>query len=476
MPKHASRMNRAGANDRAAGHGGASHRRAGLLAAQRLGVLAVSGMWLAGLPAYAVTPLNTYFGPGLPLDNYFPQGVPGAAEEEGVTVRSRLRPEYNAQGIREGAFIIRPGFDEQAGYNSNVVGGATQGQGSSELNSSGSVSVNSDWSRNSIGFSAGVNDTRYFDVPRLSHTDYNASLGGSLDLGRDQLDLSVNYLSANEEPYDIGVNNGMNTIDLVKPLNFTVTDFRASYNTVFGRFTVTPNVDYQLFRFAHGDFSNVPLNSEAAFDQTLRDSNILQGGVIGRYEFQPNRDAVIVFNGNYNDYIHGGNRVDLGVVNSTGATVLAGLDYELTGAITLRALAGYQERFFRGRTSNMGAPIAEADVIWNPTGLTTVTARYARTIEDATTDTVTGYTYDRVSAIIDHELYRNILLQASAHLDKANYQGSNSQQTIYGGALGVTYLINRNIQTALSYQYIQHDDTGGSFGQSIILLNVKFGL
>ena len=88
-----------------------------------------------------------------------------------------------------------------------------------------------------------------------------------------------------------------------------------------------------------------------------------------------------------------------------------------------------------------------------------------------------AYTWrDRVSAIVDHELYRNILLQASVHLDKANYQDSNNQQTIYGGALGVTYLINRNIQTALSYQYIQHDDTGSSFGQSIVLLNVKFGL
>ena len=438
-------------------------------------MLALSGMWLAG-SAYAVTPLNTYFGPGLPLDSYFPQGVPGAADQEGVTVRSRLRTDYNAQGIREGAFIIRPGFDEQVGYNSNVVGGAANGQGSSQVNSAGSVSVNSDWSRNSIGLTAGANDTRYLDVPRLSHTDYNVSLGGSLDLGRDQLSLSATYLSDNEEPYDIGVNDGATSIQLVKPLNFTVTDFRASYNTVFGRFTVTPNADYQLLRFAHGDFSNVPLGSENSFNQSLRDSNILQGGLIGRYEFQPNRDGIIVINGNYNNYIRGGNRADIGVVNSTGATILAGLDYELNGAVTIRALAGYQQRFFSGKTKNNSAPIAEADVIWNPTLLTTVTARYARTIEDATTDTVTGYTYDRVSAIVDHELYRNILLQASVHLDKANYQNSNNQQTIYGGAVGATYLINRNVQTALSYQYIQHDDTGSSFGQSIVLLNVKFGL
>lgn len=461
MPKHGSRSSRD------------ANRRSGR-AAQGVCV-ALSSLWLASGAANAVTPLNTYFGPGLPLDSYFPEGTPGADEQEGVTVRSRLRPEYDAQGIREGAFIIRPDFEEEAGYNSNVVGGAVDGQGSSQLNSSGSVSVASDWSRDSIGASVGINDTRYFDVPRLSSTNYNASIGGSLDIGRDQLSLSISYLSANEEPYDIGVNNVVNAIQLVQPLNFKVADFRVSYNSVFGRFTLTPNVDYEMFRFSTGVFSGVAPGAEEAFNQTLRDSNIVQGGVIGRYEFQPNRDAIVVLNGDYVSYVHGGNRANIGVLNTDGATAMAGLDYELNGAVTVRALIGYQERLFGGKASNLGAPIAEADVIWNPTGLTTVTARYARTIEDATTNTVTGYTYDRASVVVDHELYRNILLQGSAHLDEANY-GPGDTQSIYGVGVGVTYLINRNIQTALSYQFLQHNAPGDNFGQHIILLNVKFGL
>lgn len=484
MPKHASRSVRASA-----------HRPSGRAAAKRAGVLAFSSLWLAAGSAYAVTPLNTYFGPGLPLDSYFPQGVPGTSDEAGVTVRSRLRADYNAQGLREGAFVIRPSFDAEPGYNSNVIGGARFGQASSFLQSSGSVAVNSDYSRNNFGVTAGVSDTRYFDVPRLSHTDYNVSAGGGLDIGRDQLYGTVSYLSANEEPYDIGTDTDT-IVQLSKPLNFTIIDFRGSYTTTLGRFTLTPNADYQLLRFAHGDFTGVPAASLASFNQSLRDSNILQGGVITRYEFQPQRSAVLVINGNYNHYIRG-NSASLGIVDSTGVTVLAGLDYQLTGAITVRALGGYQERFFNGRTtSDQGAPIGEADVIWNPTGLTTVTGRYARTIEDATTQSVTGYTYDRLSLIVDHELFRNLLLQASGHLDKAKYQGSNQTQTLYGAGAGATYLINRNVQAALSYQFIQHDSSNGngnynvviptgsfrqggvngSFGQSIVMLNLKFGL
>ncbi len=480
MPKHGSRSNRAGAT-----------RFPRHAAATRTGVMALSSLWLVAGSAHAVTPLNTYFGPGLPTDNYFPQGIPGEAEQLGVTVRSRLRPDYDALGIREGAFMIRPELDEQAGYDSNVVGNVN-GKGSSEIQSNAAVSINSNYSRNNIGFTAGINDTRYFDVPRFSHTDYNLSFGGGLDIGRDSLNGTVSYQNANEQPYDIGTNQTTNgtssraiigttaqgtAIGLAKPLNFSDTDFRVSYNTSIGRFVLTPNVDYQLLRFAHGDFTGVPIGSEFAYNQTLRDTNILQGGVVARYEFQPQRSAVVVVNGNYDHYIHGSNQ-NIGIVDSTGATILAGLDYQLSGAITLRALGGYQERFFNGnRYGNSGAPIGEADFIWNPTGLTTLTGRYGRTIEDATTNTVTGYTYDRLSLVLDHELYRNILLQGSASFENASYQGSNQQQQNYGGGVGATYLINRNVQASLSYQYIEHTFTGsGSFGEDIVLFHVKFGL
>ena len=454
------------------------------------GVMVVSGLWLLAAPAYAVTPLSTYFGPGLPLDNYFPEGVPGTAVEPGVTVRTRERPQYNSAGIRVGAFIIHPGFDETAGYDSNVVGGTINGKGSSELTSSANVSLNSNYNEDNFGFTGSVSNAEYWDVPRLNNTNYNVSFGGGLNLGRDVLYGSVSYQDSHELPYDIGT-NGSTIIQLNKPLSFTDTDFRFSYSSEFGRVMLQPNVDYQLLRFSSGNFIGVPAGAERSFDQRLRNSNVLQGGVVARYEFQPQRDAIVVLNGNYNDYTSG-NQPGIGVVNSTGATILVGLDYELSGATTVRALVGYQQRFFEGNTvSNQGAPIGELDFIWNPTGLTTVTAAYSRRIEDATTDTVTGYTFDNLSVVVDHELYRNILLQANANLQAAAYQGSSLSQTNYGAGAGVTYLVNRNIQLALSYRFLEHTSSNGaineeftrtfgnvpnSFGEHTVLLRFKFGI
>ena len=488
MPKHVARPVR-GALSRASGGGRAPLCRVGVKV--RSGLWLVSGLGLACAsaiasgPALAVTPLNTYLGPGLPLNDYFPDGIPGQADEPGVTVLTRARPDYDPLGIRAGAFMIRPSLDEEAGYDTNVVGGLVDGKASSELVSSAGVNINSDYSRNNIGISAGIANSTYFDLPRFDQTSYNASVGGALNLGRDTLNGSISYLNAYENPYDIGAIGQGTQTQLNSPLNFSDTDFRVSYDTTFGRFTITPNVDYQLFRFASGDFltfnNGVITNnlSGGGLDQRLRDRNVLQGGFIGRYEFAPGRDVVVVVNGNYDHYSNNP-PPDIGAVDNTGATALGGIDYQVSGLITVRALVGYQERFFNGnKYGNQGAPIGEADITWNPTGLTTLRLAYSRTIEDATTDSVTGYTYDRFSGIVDHELYRNILLQGNVHVEKAEYQGANYTQTNYGGGGGVTYLMNRNVQLSLSYDFTEQDSTGvggGSFGRHEVFLHAKFGI
>lgn len=445
-------------------------RRSAMAAGRSTLVISMIGGALLATPARGESPLNTYYGPGLPLDSYFPEGVPGTENEPGVTVRSRARPEYDAPGIAAGPFIVRPLLDETFGYDDNIVGGEN-GHGSSLVESNASASANTNFSRDNIGVTADVDDFRYLDRPRQSHTDYSGSIGGGLDIGRDQLDLSYSHLNGNEEPYDIGA-TGNYTAQLAKPLNFTDDDVRLSYATTAGRFSFVPNVDYQLLRLAHGDFTGIPTNLQPYYNQSLRDRNILQGGVVMRYELQPQRQIVVVLSGNDNHYIR------IAGQDSQTYTFLTGLDYLLSGALRARALVGFEEREYSGsQYSSQSAPVAEADLVWTPTGLTTVTARYARTMEEASADTYTGYLYDRVSLIVDHELLRNVLLQASIRYQHADYLQSVQTQSIYTGGLGATWLINRNLQLAASYEFSdqQTNQVGQSFTRNIALLHLRFG-
>lgn len=445
-------------------------RRSARAAGRSALAITVAGGMLLAASARAESPLNTYYGPGLPLDSYFPEGVPGSVNEPGVTVRSRMRSDYDPAGIKAGPFIIRPMLDETFGYDSNVVGGENA-HGSTLIESNASASANTNFARDNVGVTVDVDDFRYPDRPRQSHTDYSGSVGGELDIGRDALNLSASHLSANQEPYDLGATGTFNA-QLNKPLNFTDDDVRLSYVTSAGRFTFVPNVDYQLLRFAHGDFSGVPTGLESYYNQSLRDRNVLQGGGVVRYALQPQREVVVVLNGSDNHYIRTGGQ------DSRNFTILAGLDYLLSGSLTARALIGFQERFYsNAQNSNQGEPIAEADLVWTPTGLTTVTGRYSRTMEDATADTFSGYVYDRVSLVADHEYLRNVLLQASVRYEHADYLNSAQTQSIYTAGAGVTWLLNRNLQLALSEEFSDHENggVGQSFTRNVVLLHARVG-
>ena len=123
------------------------------------------------------------------LSSYFPAGVPGYGTAPGVTVASRERPDFDPLGTRIGDFIVRPQIEEGLGYDDNVFGSSGNRLGSWIIGTHPSLLVNSDWSRDSIGGYIGADDLRYLDQPQQSRTDWTASLGGTLAVGRDQLTL-----------------------------------------------------------------------------------------------------------------------------------------------------------------------------------------------------------------------------------------------------------------------------------------------
>src|SRR5258708_27056286 len=57
------------------------------------------------------------------LTSLFPEGVPGYDLAQGVTVQSRLRPDFTPLGLRAGAFQAWPTLDETIGYDSAPLPG-----------------------------------------------------------------------------------------------------------------------------------------------------------------------------------------------------------------------------------------------------------------------------------------------------------------------------------------------------------------
>jgi hypothetical protein len=404
------------------------------------------------------------------LSSYFPVGVPGYGTAPGVTVASRERPDFDPFGVRADSFLLRPQWEEGLGYDNNVFGSGTGQRGSWLVGSHPSLLVGSDWSRDSLGGYLGADDLRYLDQPSQSFTNWTAALGGGLSIGRDQLTISVAHFNLHQPRTEL------DAVPSDTPVAYQVNDVRAGYTIALNRASVTPSLAFTTYRYDATTIRGLP----AA--QAYRDRNVVQGAIITRYELSPKRDLLLVTRALDVHYV--APQAGTPTRDSTGYQVLVGLADDGDAVWRYRVLLGWEVRTFRAPQYSMHqAPIAEAAVIWSPSGLTTVTATLARGIEDAAQEGIAGYTYTAARVVVDHEYLRNVLLKgyAGAQYDDYLQGGGHDSRFSLGG--GVTWLLNHNLRLSATYDFTDQRGTTsptllttGNYTRSMGLLTLRVGM
>ena len=396
------------------------------------------------------------------LSALLPAGVPGYGTAPGVTVASRLRPETQPSGVRAGAFVLHPVLEEAIGYDSAPFGSASGG--SWLLGTRPSLLVGSDWSRHALGAYVAMDDSRYLDAPAQSRTDFTASLGGALDIGRDRLTLSAAHLAQHQDRTQIGA------LATDRPVAFRLDDARASYALTAGSWTVTPNVQFASWQFSNSTLQGAPLA------QNYRDRALLEGGLTLGYELAPRRDVLLVTRALTQHYLHG--QPNQPERDSTGYQVLFGFTDDDGGVWRYSVLAGLESRQFAASVYRAHtAAIGEAELAWNVTGMTTLTATLTRSMEDAAQEGVAGFTYTAAKLSVDHEYRRDLLLHVSAGVQRADFLQGGGYQTGYAAGLGVTWLMSRRLHVAATYDVsAQHGAYPASYTRHLTMLTLRLGL
>ena len=407
------------------------------------------------------------------IDQLFPVNVQSLNGSENESVLARPRNDYTPLGVNVGDFTINPIASEGFGYDSNV-NGLKGGPGSGLLNTQASVNVASDWGRDSLAAFLNVDNHHYLSEGNQDRTDWTASVLGSYNIADDTLSGAYTHLNLNETAQDVG---GVLT---ETPIPFTIDDVRLDYTiSDRGRFTFTPEFDYTAYRFS----SNVV----DGINQDYRNRDVIQGGVITRYELSSLRDLVLVVRGTHIGYT--GEIAGIPGRNSNGAAVLVGIDYSAAGVFRYRALVGYQVRQYdSAQYANIAEPILEASVTWTPSLLTTVTASARRDIEDAADSTIGGFTYTTGRVAVDHEYRRNILFNLHGQVQRVEdasqvsslpgFLQSGGSETLYNAGVGATVLLNRFLRVSATFDYnTQHANvSAASFNASVGLITVTFQL
>ncbi len=400
--------------------------------------------------------------PPLPAD--IAQDIPGYDATRGVTVQSRLRPDYQPQGQRVGDFVVRADVAQSVGYDSNVFG-TEPGRGSFIAETAPTLSVASDWSRDALFGALSLDNQAYLQYPNQSRTDWTGTIGGAYMLGREPLRISYSHLSLHQDRTDLGA------LPTDTPVPFQVEALGASYLWRQARFTFEPTLNATIYRFDSTTIGGL------AAPQAFRDRDVLQASLLSRYELTPERSLVVMLRSTNATYT---SQPAASVnQNSTGYEVLAGIDDDINGLWRLRLLGGYGVRSFQSPgIATYQAPIAEASVVWTPTALTTVSGWLIRTIQDADIEGATAAAYTGGQLAIDHEYLRNLLLNIHGGVQQADFLQLHQSQTLYSAGAGITWLLGRHLRLGLTYDYTteQGPPALGNFIRSIALLRLQAAL
>jgi hypothetical protein len=403
------------------------------------------------------------------IDTYFPSGVGGYDQQLGVTVQSRARPLYAAPGIDVGSFNIRPRFDQSLLYNSDPTG--VSGPGSWGSHSSASVSAGSLWSRDSLGMSLGIDNFRYFALPTLNHTDWNAGIGGGYTIGDNQLALAYSHQSYYQIGTGVGTVSaetpiidqtgtihyqpvtGIGTVRTETPILDQTDTAQLNYTFNLSRFSITPDLSASSYRFGTATVLGTPLN------QKYLDRNALAGGVTTRYSMSDAGGLVVVVRAIDNTFVNSQPGVPSN--DSKNYLLLAGADYQVKGVWRYRLLAGVElSTFTAPQYSSNFSPVVQGSVVWTPTGLITLTGTLTRSVQAPQSAGTNGFVLTGANLIVDYEYERNILFQGRGGLQYAQYLQSGAQTNLTLGG-GISWLLNRKLRLSFDYDYSKQTGTTG---------------
>jgi hypothetical protein len=370
------------------------------------------------------------------LTSFFQEGVPGYGTQDGVTVQSRLHPDQMPLGLRAGDFRFWPSLSEGFGYNSNVLAGSPA-RGSWQIVTEPSLTIASDWSRDAFGAAASLQSIQYLSLPGQDRTNASLSTGGRVDIGQDQLTMGIAHLSGHEDRGQI------DTLPSDQPIAFQLDDARASYAWTDGRWSLTPTAQLSNWTYDSTTILGAPAS------QSYRDRLVAQGSVTLRYERAPLRNLLFVVRALNQDYT----RTPAGqpTPDSTAFQALAGFDYDDNAVWRWRLLVGGESRQFASSLyAQQNTLIAEAGVTWFPSGDTSVGAMLSRETADAAQQGVSGLTYTAARLSIDHEILRNLLVNASIGLQRVAFFQGGSQVAGTGG-IGLVWVMDRSMRVAFTY-------------------------
>lgn len=389
------------------------------------------------------------------------------ARDRYVSVTEREQPAFDPQPIRLGVFDVRPELTTGLGFTSNLFFDPDNGEADGFVQIRPSVSGETTWSRNQIGFDVNLNFNEFFSNSSETITNFNTRAFGRLDIGPDAQVTAGVFGGVQNEPRSASAA----AVDAVEPIRIV-------------RYGAELDGQYQTGRLRLGagviatksNFEDVELIGGGELDQDFRDRVEIIAN--GRAAWAIQRDLAIVGRIAYTDRETSGPTILAPLDrDSNGVSVEVGANFELPVLLRGEVTVGYQSfNFDAVEFGSLDGLAVNANVQWFPTQLTTVSANVAREVIDPGLNASAGAFRTGVRVGVDHELRRNILLRARAGFARSDFEAIEREDDRYTIGFGALWKINRRIYLDSSYNFTEQNSDIQPFSENRVLFSLRLFL
>lgn len=396
--------------------------------------------------------------------------APGQPIFAGQTVTQRPRPELDPIGLHADDFFWFPRGEVDELYNTNIFATPSPTTSDSITVLQPSFDLLSSFPQNAINLHGGAAFQEYAIHPAQNTQSGFAAVDGRLDVDAANSLYGGAQLAHLYLPRTAPTSPG----NAAEPVTYN------AYTANAGYIQTGLRLGYQADIAVHGEqYNAVPLIGGGTLPQSGNNVTISQAALRGSYEFVPDYQGYIRLSGNLRDYPN--TFPDSVSFNSQGYRVDFGLQVLPVGIAYGEIYVGYLDQIYRVSTlGSISAPDAGGRLVWNVTRLTTLTFTGLRTVVQSNSSisgTGAGYLASSGAVNVDHELLRNLLLNANAGYENDAFQGVSRTDNVFSAGGGAKYLLNRNLYLGGSFSYQQRSSSGTAPGlpytQSIVMLRLS---
>ena len=367
-----------------------------------------------------------------------------------IAVLDRPQVGYEPLGLRLGVFSGRPTLALGTGFTSNEKAAEIDPRSDAFFTISPRINLSSGWSVHSLALFAGLTQTVFARATEDNSTEYSLGLDGRYDISR-AMDVRV----------------GLQRQRRVQPR----TDPDVPVN-------VPGPVEYNEDTFQIlGEVRLSQINFSGSASVIKLDYGVVGGDTGPRYDFSFRNGTITTFTGTaghplgalagvYGQVVFAQRRFDQqteATDRDTDQTAgLIGAVLDLPQLLRGDVAVGYEKFDYQGvfaGISSSGLRL-QGSLSYFPTQITTVTVSGSRSNTASGLISSPGRETTAFSGNVDHELLRNVRLNARLGYRQDAYDGIDRDDTIVDAAVGADYAVNRRVSVRLGYGYLNVTSNG----------------